>query len=67
MANTYLIAKTNNFNKEYSIIPSIQGGLIDENDLNITEGEPETTMTPHSAIQINLKEINILLFIMITK
>lgn len=59
MPSTYLIARANNFNKDYTINPSVQSGLVDEDGLNITEGEPETTMSFLTTAQVGSKEIHI--------
>ncbi|MHA3225719.1 hypothetical protein ACV7JQ_07215 [Globicatella sulfidifaciens] len=44
MPNSYLIAKVTNFNEKILITPNKQLGFLDEDGLNMTEGEGTTRM-----------------------
>ncbi|SFQ11035.1 hypothetical protein SAMN04488506_0593 [Desemzia incerta] len=57
MSNTYLIAKTSNFNRNYSIDPNVQTSLLDADGLAITEGDPETRMQHSTNIQVDNKDV----------
>ena len=59
MAQTYLVAKVQHFQDDYTILPSVQSSLIDEDGLTLTEGNPQTTMNYDHDIKVGGKLLRV--------